>query len=186
MDFWNVIADYALALVDGVVKVAYVRVMLIGPGGVGKSSLLHGLMNLPLPRSANSTQLAETHTLRATDSYWARAQAGGHWVRITDEDEIKELAQLVKQIQHRKQSAQSENTKQHQKESKFSHPQVKVVIEDIMAECSKADLSPSKNASATEVEVYFRVWDCGGQPVFLNVLPAFLTARTLFLLMFNL
>ena len=131
------------ALAYGVVKVAYVRVMLIGPGGVGKSSLLYGLMNLPLPHSANSTQLAETHTLRPTDSYWARAQAGGHWVRITDKDEIKELAQLVKQIQQRKQSTESKNTGQHHfisKESKFSHPQVKAVIEDIVKACRQADL----------------------------------------------
>jgi len=29
------------------------------------------------------------------------------------------------------------------------------------------------------------VWDCGGQPVFLDVLPAFLTSRTMFLLSFD-
>ena len=54
-----------------------------------------------------------------------------------------------------------------------------------MAACSEADLLSSENTSAPEMEVFLRVWDCGGQPVFLNVLPAFLTARTLFLLMFN-
>lgn len=34
-------------------------------------------------------------------------------------------------------------------------------------------------------DVYLRIWDCGGQHVFLNLLPAFLTDRTLFLLMFD-
>ena len=29
------------------------------------------------------------------------------------------------------------------------------------------------------------LWDCGGQPVFLDVLPAFLSSRTMFVLVFN-
>ena len=36
-------------------KVAYACLMLACPGGVGKSSLLHGLMNLPLPSEACDT-----------------------------------------------------------------------------------------------------------------------------------
>ena len=32
---------------------------------------------------------------------------------------------------------------------------------------------------------FFHLWDCGGQPVFLEVLPIFLTSRTMFLLFFN-
>ena len=36
-----------------------------------------------------------------------------------------------------------------------------------------------------ESEVRLHIWDCGGQPVFLNVLPAFMTSRTLFMLFFN-
>ena len=32
---------------------------------------------------------------------------------------------------------------------------------------------------------FFHLWDCGGQPVFLELLPIFLTSRTIFLLFFN-
>ena len=32
---------------------------------------------------------------------------------------------------------------------------------------------------------FLHLWDCGGQPVFLEVLPAFLTSRTMFLLLFD-
>ena len=34
-------------------------------------------------------------------------------------------------------------------------------------------------------EVLIHVWDCGGQPVFLDILPAFLISRTMFLLFFD-
>ena len=36
-----------------------------------------------------------------------------------------------------------------------------------------------------ELQPLFYIWDCGGQPVFLEVLPAFLTSRTMFLLLFD-
>ena len=32
---------------------------------------------------------------------------------------------------------------------------------------------------------FLHIWDCGGQPVFLEILPAFLTPRTMFLLIFD-
>ena len=36
-----------------------------------------------------------------------------------------------------------------------------------------------------ESEVLLHVWNCGGQPVFLEVLPLFLTSRTMFVIMFD-
>ena len=38
---------------------------------------------------------------------------------------------------------------------------------------------------ASKNEVLLHIWDCGGQPVFLSVLPAFLSSRTVFLLVFD-
>ena len=68
--------------------------MLVGPGGVGKSSLLHGLMNLPLP-PANSTQLADLLTVKP-QQIWARATDDEKpWVKVTENDEINELVGLV-------------------------------------------------------------------------------------------
>ena len=34
-------------------------------------------------------------------------------------------------------------------------------------------------------DVLLHLWDCGGQRVFLDVLPIFLTSRTMFLFVFN-
>ena len=175
------IVDYLQALQHGQVVVAYARIMLIGPGGVGKSSLLHGLMNKKLPQAANSTQLADTYNLRPTDSFWAKSIGGGHWSAITDQDEIRELAQLIKKVHSSKRSAGL--SPDASSSGSFKHPGVKAIIDEIMKECLKT--STSSCSSAQDSDVYLRVWDCGGQPVFLNLLSAFLTARTLFLLMFD-
>ena len=195
------LVDYIQALEDGEMKVAYARVMLVGPGGVGKSSLLHGLMNLPLPTEACSTQLADTFTLRPTDTYWARSKCGGHWIKVTDKDEIDELVQLVRarnKLAKKLKGLESEVKKDQdspelnlikEKSEKFTHPQVKEVVDEAIEAASAPADSPASeslaNATAEAIDTYLRIWDCGGQPVFLDILPAFLTARTLFMLMFD-
>ena len=39
--------------------------------------------------------------------------------------------------------------------------------------------------SSVDPDILMNIWDCGGQSVFLDVLPAFLTSRTLFILVFD-
>ena len=175
------------ALKEGEVKIAYARIMLIGPGGVGKSSLLNGLMNLPLPHEAYSTQLADTYTLkhkgRPTETFWAK-QVGGYWVKVTDQDEIDELVHLVETVNKKNQS----ELRDHQEigvtgsgGQKFTQSNVLPIVKELATNLQ----SKKGNVFISGTEVYMRVWDCGGQPVFLDILPAFLTARTLFLLMFD-
>ena len=177
--------DYLNALGQGETKVAYARVMIVGPGGVGKSSLLNGLMNLPLPCEAYSTQVADTFSLRPTESYWACSQERKYWTKITDADEIKGLAQLIQTIFDHKDSnsaarsdVSSDKNQPSKTAPKFDHPLIEGILKEILSVITTDD-------PFIEEEVYLHVWDCGGQPVFLKILPAFLTARTLFLLMFD-
>ena len=154
--------------------------MLIGPGGVGKSSLLNGLMNLPLPHEACSTQLVDTYNLRPAKTFWAK-QVGGYWVKVTDQDEIDELVHLVQTVSEKNESKIcSEIGASESGEQNFTHSDVQPIITELAT-----NLKSRKNIFISGTEVYMRVWDCGGQPVFLDILPAFLTARTLFLLMFD-
>ena len=167
--------------------------MLIGPGGVGKSSLLHGLMNLPLPHEAYSTQLADTYTLkrrgRPSETFWAK-QVGGYWVKVTDKDEIDELVHLVETVNEKKlnQNIETGNKSELYQNigatgsdgQNFAHSDVNPIVKELAS-----NLQSKSNVFISGTEVYMRVWDCGGQPVFLDILPAFLTARTLFLLMFD-
>ena len=77
--------------------VAYARVMMVGPGGVGKSSLLRGLMNQELLQ-AESTILADTTTVKP--QFWAKAgeSVDSYWAEVTDQDEIEELAGLFRLV----------------------------------------------------------------------------------------
>ena len=161
--------------------------MLIGPGGMGKSSLLHGLMNLPLPNEAYSTQLADTYNLKRTvagrpmETFWAKYIEGGYWVKVNDQDEIDELVHLVETVKEKKESELRQETGATESSGqKFTHSDVQPIVNELAA-----NLKSTSNIFVSGTEVYMRVWDCGGQPIFLDILPAFLTARTLFLLMFD-
>ena len=109
-------------------------------------------------------------------------------MEVTDQDEIDELVQLVQVINDKKLSGDSQASaitlnsgNKAESGKKFTDPKVKAII----ASALKASKQSKRKVFVSDSEVFIRVWDCGGQPVFLNILPAFLTARTLFLLMFD-
>ena len=228
--------EYQRALELGVVLSSYVRVMFVGPGGVGKSSLLLGLMNKTLSL-ASSTQLAETLTVKAdsrelndtllsdststdftsTDAVTTRASSvikpattswamasedcQSFWREVTDKDEVMEIVGIVNLVANAsKDKVDSSRLPQIDAGSllrtissdSIAHVQLthdgsqhvisiqQRVVNDILMKVKE-----NPGVRAPEKEVLIRVWDCGGQSVFLEVLPAFLTPRTMFLLMFD-
>ena len=216
----NSIADYAEALKLGEAPVAYARVMFLGPGGSGKSSLLDGLMDQPL-RLAESTALADILNIT---NHWVEAAdaAEDAWRLMEEKDEVQELASLchlaVKDKIERPQGAaagvnapvhtasasssdqdaqkaahiQKDVTgsvvyvawKMQQKQKKLQQRQEEkfgLSLLDVEQEQQQLEHTPP----STGPEVMMRVWDCGGQPVFLDILSAFLTSRTMFLLLFD-
>ena len=182
---------------------------MIGAGGVGKSSFLKGLMNQRLPQNAESTILADTKTVKP---FWAKAgeSADGYWAEVTEEDEIQELAglvQLVAQVKsgHSKPSRAARilstmaaaaavgvfkplgfipNKVPTIGDEYVSSVKNGVVRNVLQQALQHAENSPG-NPSVPQSEVLMHVWDCGGQSVFLDVLPTFLTSRTMFLLFFD-
>ena len=86
-DNLSIIVAFKTKLVD----LSYIRVMLIGPSGVGKTSLFHGLKGLPKPEHADSTVFADTHHVK---QQWEKMNPSGEWVDVTESDMLKELAQL--------------------------------------------------------------------------------------------
>ena len=172
---------------------------MVGPGGVGKSSLLRGLMNQRLPRDAESTILADTKVVKR--QFWAKAgeSADHYWAEITDEDEIEELVRLfqlvlaklhpskavsLSEFNPQGYKTQSIQTISDEYVSSIKDNEVQSVLRQV-AEHSMSTFLPTSHSENLHSEVLMHVWDCGGQPVFLDVLPAFLTSRTMFLLLFD-
>ena len=179
---------------------------MVGPGGVGKSSFLRGLMNQSLPRDPESTILADTKVVK--QQFWAKAgeSADSYWAEVTDEDEIQELAglfQLVPSPAKPKLAAVlqqaltaligvsvgvSVGESVYEYVSHIEDNEVRIVLKQVADHAifhNFPSISHSENPAAPQSEVLMHVWDCGGQPVFLDVLPAFLTSRTMFLLFFD-
>ena len=189
--------------------------MLLGPAGVGKSSLKRGLMNLKFNRKTNSTIVADIQSVRPVEYNWTSTVPGSkEWKDVTPDDELNELAQLIARV-HKTQgrvnipvlsitpapslvslaslasvvSFPERKIEALEEASVVSFPERKIealeeasVTKSISDAISRAQITTYDNV---ELQPFFHIWDCGGQPVFLEVLPAFLTSRTMFLLLFD-
>ena len=170
---------------------------MIGPGGVGKTSLLNGLKNEPLS-PANSTRLAETSTVRPQN--WSRAieNPDSPWTNVSEDDETGEIVGLVQRYVTSGQTTSSRFVAMAKAVAGAAmqrivgrrgtgsgyQNEVMQTVDEIISLAVRVE-KENPGAQAPESEVMLHVWDCGGQPVFLDVLPPFLTSRTMFMLMFD-
>ena len=190
LDISNTAADYKEAFKRGVVPVAYARVMFLGAGGSGKSSVLDGLMNKPI-RTAESTALADTlniwyHWVEAADA------AEDAWKCTDEEDELEQLALLSHQavaineegLQPNLENA-AINLHDGATDPKYSQLATQSQNEITQEVVQRAQQQGRGSHSNKDREVILRIWDCGGQQVFLDILSAFLTPRTMFIQVFN-
>ena len=174
------------------VVVAYARVMMVGPGGVGKSSLLRGLMNQELLQ-AESTILADNTTVKP--QLWAKAgeSVDSYWAEVTDQDEIEELAGLFQLVLSKLHSSEAGavgefNPQGYKPQSIQTFSDLRVFLikdNEVQSVLRQVIKYVPRNRTAPQSEVLVHVWDCGGQPAFIDILPAFLTSRTIFLLFFD-
>ena len=197
------IDSYKQALSEGI-NVAYSRIMLLGVAGVGKTSLRRGLMRCPWETGATSTLVAELHSVRPVDYKWM----GEQWEEVTHQDEINELARLLARVYEKNQSKDAEKrfgaalnnvatststctksctssleTASSPSPDCFEETALSAVdstLQEAIDRIDSVDMSDE-----VKVQPFLHVWDCGGQPVFLEMLPAFLTSHTMFLLLFD-
>ena len=186
----------------GEVDVAYARVMILGTGGVGKTSFKRSLMMLPWEPNTNSTIISDVETIRPFGYEWQTSlfEGEGMWRKVTRDDELNELAQLLAAVHG---SAPSFNLLPDTMRavSLFSTPNLtptmslvgsdvadveQPTINEWLSEAIKrADHFSPTDIINSKPQPFLHIWDCGGQPVFLEILPAFLTSRTMFLLLFD-
>ena len=172
-------------------------------------------MNQPLPELADSTQFADTVTLKPCSQLWTKQSEAesddSHWVAVTPDEQFKELVGLVLSVA-RSQSGRGRASRaakmlqsmmaaaaigaflpqrvfhsSEKADSKFEE-QVNgiksTVVHDILSEARRLALS-NPDQQAPESEVLLNVWDCGGQPVYLDLMSSFLTSRGMFLLLYD-
>ena len=183
-----VISAYKNALSKGECDVAYTRVMLLGPAGVGKSSLKRGLMNLKFKRKTNSTIVADVQSVRPVEYNWASAiLRSKKWEDVTPDDELHELAQLIFRVYKTHRSVGTAAAGNFPSLPSFPERNIEALeVASVNKSISDAiSLAQKMTHDDVELTPLFHIWDCGGQPVFLEVLPAFLTSRTMFLLLFD-
>ena len=110
---------------------------------------------------------------------------------MTEDDEITEEVQIVKNITAPEFLLMDSTTMMHfgsepivslAKATQLSASSVEEHNKKVLHKLATA---AEQSQSKANQEVLLHLWDCGGQPVFLDVLPAFLSSRTMFLLVFN-
>ena len=187
---------YRRALSQGSADVAYGRLMLLGPADAGKTCFKRGLMNLPFDNKTDSTVLANIQSVKPGDAVrpvsreWMKQSEGIRgWSEVSEEDEIEELAQLMVLVGTiTKETVSTRSNPTHDKtEQSFNLQRLEQLMENniIQKAMVRADSLKKCDDRVLKCQPFFNLWDCGGQPVFLEVLPIFLTSRTMFLLLFN-
>ena len=187
--YFNFLLDnieaYKEALKEGKRNIAHGRIMFLGTARVGKSSLKRSLMKKPFDSKILSTVVCKVSTLQPL--YECQTTDLGDddtWIEVTDEDELNELAQLLStlsiytEVASRLCSTDPLIDDVSVSEKQVEDTQNKKV--DSIIKRAFQNLNKDKKPGP-----FFHLWDCGGQPVFLEILPAFLTPRTMFFLMFN-
>ena len=162
------------------VNVAYSRVLFLGTAGVGKSCFRNSLMKLPWDPKANSTIVSDVSCVRP----FAKGLLSDLWEVVTHKAEIEATAHLF--------SAVSKGEKHR---SVLFNPIDDVItppnndtainkLDSVLSQISTLRVNP-RTVDQFKPHLLMYLWDCGGQPTFLEILPVFLTSRTTFLLHFN-
>ena len=190
------IDDYEKALADGEMDVAYSRVMFLGTAGVGKTSFKRSLMKERWdPLTINSTIVSDVQSIRPIGYEW-QSLRNDQWREVTEDDEVKEMAELLAAV-HNESGIKNLRCKTKAVTELFPVSPVHTdssledtesidCLEHVEFVFSKAvDRAQSITKRNVTPQPFVHIWDCGGQPVFLEILPAFLTSRTMFLLLYD-
>ena len=165
---------YKRALAGGAMDVAYSRVLFLGTAGVGKTSFKRSLMKLPWNPNTTSTVISDISKVRPFTHEWHTLKED-QWRVISYEDEIEELAGLILAVYKKELEGVDDIAYAHSN----IFVEVDAIISDAISYINKNPTLPLKP------QPFLHFWDCGGLPPFLEILPVFLTSRTLFFLIFD-
>ena len=165
------------------VDVAYSRILFLGTAGVGKSSFKKSLMKLPWDPNTNSTIISDVSCVRPFAKEWYAAKSE-QWKEVTHEDEIEAMDHLFNSLN--KDKTRRSILVESPSDATTAPIDVNVMetLDSLLLEVRDFPL-PRQSSTVHQPHLLMHFWDCGGQPAFLEILPVFLTSRTIFLLHFD-
>ena len=184
---------YNKALTEGKAYVKRVPIMLIGQDHSGKTSLKRSLIGKPFNPDEDSSigiDVDPSHIKVSTEIWKVGENTGGS--ELTDAIEAisfeQQVARLVADDLKKEQSEpevilkiSSDFTLKKEVHLPIESPR----IPDKVATLIKKLLKEDKNAQDDE-EIYTILWDFGGQSVYYTTHPLFITARAMYLLVYDL
>ena len=169
--------------------------MAIGPPGAGKTSLLQRLTGKE-PGEADNSKTGKSRDLMI------RVKLGeDEWHELSEKEEIAEIAKLLRAAKLKKTCTNPDladpSATSFGSSTTGSPAQLRATPSPIPSECiqdihdeltekilKEACLMETTDANLDE-NTFLYVWDCMGQSVYLNALPPFLSAATVYLLVIN-
>ena len=185
-------------------KVSYTTVVFSGSSGVGKTSLFNKLNKEKLSKQHHSTGVAKSrHTICVKTAAVVESTQGLRWVDL-DHDSV--IRHLNKHLQSLKFPSAKPSILQSQEraDQKNHHSQIPSISTEVLSSEDNALKSSSSVKISKELEIDIAgadssttpslgdVWDIinfldtGGQPEFVNILPAVSSSIALTLIVFNL
>ena len=169
------------------IKVSYTTVLFSGSSGVGKTSLLSKLNKERLVRHHHSTGVAKSkHTICVKTTVVSKSTEGLQWVTLDYNSMISHLKQHLHNLtfpaECQKESIPGSTTSGVNKKIKLDIHTAKA--DEVSVDIAKADSSDVP--SLGDVWNIINFLDTGGQPEFVNILPAVSCSIALTFVVFNL
>ena len=191
-------------------KVRHAKVLFCGASGAGKTSFCRLLKNVPLDKEWNSTGLGESQQIMISEKATMKRN---HWSELSPAEEIDQLKLRLKhgklkisqvQVATDKKSADDKNQPdetltgwtqmsptnqlQHEvgsKAVKSSKKRVPEVEKCLTSNIYNAEKQHSDSTELHEIWDILTLLDTGGQPEFINMLPAVNSSATITFVVLN-
>ena len=179
-------------------KVSYTTIVFSGSSGVGKTSLFNKLNKEKLNKKHHSTGVAKSrHTICVKTAAVVESTQGLHWINLDHDSVIKHLNKHLQSLKFPSAKAAALQSQQHT-DQKIYHSQnvlTKVsspegnstsAIKKRKVEIDIAGADSSTTPSLGDIWDIINFLDTGGQPEFVNILPAVSSSIALTFIVFNL
>ncbi|XP_065903477.1 uncharacterized protein [Dysidea avara] len=168
-------------------KLQLLKLLIFGPPGAGKSSLLQVLLGGDPDPERNSTGLCDRKLVQCRIAVFSDGSKSV-WSKINLNNEIQKLRSKIEEKLYVK--SVSSHSIHHVDNIDPVHSDVHLKIEEGILETIGKPTEDSGPSSDTMLD--FRIsdgliacYDCGGQPEFFDVMPALITAPTGYVMVFD-